>query len=318
MTVLLTGSAGFLGTHLTRRFLADGSRVIGIDNFITSSRDNIEEFTDNPDYTFVEHDITEPIFFADHIDWVLHFASLASPIDYARNQIKTLKVGTLGTHNSLGIAKQKNAKFFLASTSEVYGDPLVHPQTEDYWGNVNPTGFRSCYDESKRAAEALAFAYHREHGVDIRVIRIFNTYGPVMRWNDGRAVSTFIDQALKGEDITIFGDGSQTRSFCYVDDLVEGIVRYMNIEKPYTGPLNLGNPGEFTLQELADKVIKFTDSASRIVYKPLPPDDPKRRQPVIDLAEKLFNWKPVVTLEEGLKKTIEHFRSELQERDPAK
>lgn len=307
MTILLTGSAGFLGTHLTRRFLSEGHKVIGLDNFITSSKENIKEFSDNPNYSFIEHDITEPICFGDDIDWVLHFASLASPIDYSKNQIKTLKVGTLGTHNALGIAKAKKAKFFLASTSEVYGDPEVHPQSEDYWGNVNPNGARSCYDESKRASEALAFAYHREHDVDIKVIRIFNTYGPVMRWNDGRVISTFVCQAIKGEDITIFGDGSQTRSFCYADDLVEGIVKYMGIKNSFTGPVNLGNPGEFTLLELAEMILKITGSSSKIVFKPLPPDDPKRRKPVIDLAKKTFAWEPKITLEEGLKKTIPYF-----------
>lgn len=311
MRILLTGAAGFLGSHLTKKFLAEGHKVIGIDNFITSHTENIEAFLSNDNYSFIEHDITDPIHFADDIDWVLHFASPASPIDYAQHQIKTLKVGTLGTHNALGIAKAKNAKFFLASTSEVYGDPLIHPQTEDYWGNVNPNGARSCYDEAKRAAEALAFAYHREHDVDIRVIRIFNTYGPVMRWNDGRVVSTFICQAIRGEDITIFGDGSQTRSFCYCDDLVDGIYKYMNIKKSFTGPVNLGNPGEFTLLELAEIIVKLTGSKSKIIHKPLPPDDPKRRQPVIDLARSLFNWEPKINLEDGLAKTIPYFEKEM-------
>jgi len=313
MTILLTGAAGFLGTHLTKRFLSLGHKVIGVDNFITSSPSNLEEALRHPNFSFIEHDISKPIYFGDKIDWVLHFASPASPIDYGRNQIKTIKVGTLGTYVALGIAKKNNAKFFLASTSEVYGDPLVHPQTEDYWGNVNPNGARSCYDEAKRAAEAIAFAYHREHGIDIRVIRIFNTFGPVMRANDGRVVSTFICQALKNEDITMFGDGSQTRSFCYVDDLVEGIWRYMHIEKPFTGPVNLGNPGEFTLIELAEKVIKLTGSKSQIVYQPLPPDDPKRRKPVIDLAKTLFGWEPKISLDEGLTKTIPWFAQAVQD-----
>jgi nucleoside-diphosphate-sugar epimerase len=312
MTILLTGAAGFLGTHLTKRFLSQGHKVIGVDNFITSHRSNLTEALKHPNFSFIEHDISQPIYFGDTIDWVLHFASPSSPIDYGQNQIKTIKVGTLGTYVSLGIAKKNNAKFFLASTSEVYGDPLVHPQTEDYWGNVNPNGARSCYDEAKRAAEAIAFAYHREHGIDIRVIRIFNTYGPVMRWNDGRVVSTFICQALKNEEITMFGDGLQTRSFCYVDDLVNGIVGYMGIKTPFAGPVNLGNPTEFTLLELAEKVIKLTGSKSKIVHKPLPPDDPKRRQPVIDLAKSLFAWEPAISLDEGLVKTIPWFAKTVQ------
>jgi len=311
VTILLTGASGFLGTHLSRRLLADGHKVIGIDNFITSGIENIQDLLGHERFTFIKHDITEPIHFGDKIDMVLHFASPASPVDYGIHQIKTIKVGTLGTYTCLGIAKAKKAGFFLASTSEVYGDPLVHPQPEAYWGNVNPIGLRSCYDEAKRAAEAMAFAYHREHGIDIRVIRIFNTYGPHMRINDGRVVSEFVTQALRGVPITIFGDGTQTRSFCYVDDLVEGIVRYTMREKPYTGPINLGNPGEFTLKQLAEIVLRITGSNSEIVYKPLPPDDPKRRQPIIDKARELLGWEPKISLEEGLTKTIPYFKKKL-------
>jgi dTDP-glucose 4,6-dehydratase len=311
VTILLTGASGFLGTHLSRRLLADGHKVIGVDNFITSSIDNIQDLLGHERFTFIKHDITEPIHFGDKIDLVMHFASPASPVDYGIHQIKTIKVGTLGTYTCLGIAKARKARFFLASTSEVYGDPVVHPQPEDYWGNVNPIGLRSCYDEAKRAAEAMSFAYHREHGIDIRVIRIFNTYGPCMRINDGRVVSEFVTQALRGVPLTIFGDGNQTRSFCYVDDLVEGIVRYAMREKSYTGPINLGNPSEFTLRQLADIVLKITGSKSEIVYKPLPPDDPKRRQPIIDKARDILGWEPKISLEEGLAKTIPYFKKKL-------
>jgi len=254
-------------------------------------------------------DISQPLYFDEDLDWVLHFASPASPKDYLEHPIKTIKVGTLGTHNCLGIAKSKKAKFFLASTSEIYGDPLVHPQPEEYYGHVNPIGPRSCYDEAKRAAEAMTFAYHRQHNLNIKIVRIFNTYGPHMRLDDGRVVSNFIYQALTGKDITIYGDGSQTRSFCYVDDLIEGIVKFMQVE--YSGPLNLGNPAEFTVIDLAKKIIALTNSKSKIKFLPLPEDDPKQRQPDISKAQKILNWQPKLPLDEGLKKTVEWFKKEL-------
>ncbi len=309
MVFFLTGCSGFIGSHLLRRLIRDGHKVIGVDNFISGSFDNIKDIK-SPNFTFIEHDISKPIYFGDKIDWVLHFASPASPRDYLEFPIKTLKVGTIGTYNCLGIAKLKKARFFLASTSEVYGDPVLHPQPEEYWGNVNPVGPRSCYDESKRAAEALTFAYHRQHNVDIRVIRIFNTYGPYMRVNDGRVISNFISQALQGKDITVFGDGFQTRSFCYVDDLIEGIMRYIE-RADFTGPLNLGNPQEFTVLESARIIKKLTGSSSEIKFLPLPQDDPKRRKPDISKARKLISWQPKVSLEEGLNKTIPYFKEKI-------
>jgi dTDP-glucose 4,6-dehydratase len=309
MNIVLTGGAGFLGSHLCRRFLADKHKVICVDNFITGTHDNIKDLYINKSFTFIRHDITKPLYIDGKVDWVMHFASPASPKDYLKHPIKTIKVGTLGTHTCLGIAKEKKAKFFLASTSEVYGDPLISPQPESYWGNVNPIGERSCYDESKRAAEAMTFAYWREHHIDIRVVRIFNTYGPRMRFDDGRVISNFVYQALTGEDITVYGKGAYTRSFCYVDDLVEGINRFMRAH--YTGPLNLGTTYEFSVLELAKKVIKLTGSKSRIVYLPLPADDPKQRRPDLSKTRKLLKWKPSVSLDDGLKQTIVWFRNEI-------
>ncbi len=298
-----------MGTHLCRRLLKEKNRIICVDNFITGSRGNIKDLLKNPNFRLIEHDITRPLYIGGKIDWVMHFASPASPKDFPKYPIEIIKVGTLGTHNCLGIAKAKKAKFFLASSSEVYGDPKISPQPEEYCGNVNPIGERSCYDESKRAAEAMTFAYHRQHKIDIRVIRIFNSYGPNMRWDDGRVVSNFIVQALKGGDLTIYGRGLQTRSFCYVDDLIEGIVRYMKVD--YPGPLNLGTAFEFTILELARKVIALTGSESKIKFLPMPADDPKQRRPDLKKAKKLFGWKPKVSLEQGLKKTIAWFRKEL-------
>ncbi|MFA5362337.1 MAG: UDP-glucuronic acid decarboxylase family protein [Candidatus Omnitrophota bacterium] len=311
MKILITGGAGFIGSHLCKRLLKEEHSVICVDNFITGAEENIEDIKDNPRFKLIKHDISRSLDIKDPVDWVLHFASPASPKDYLKYPIKTLKAGTLGTHNCLGIAKKHKAKFFLASTSEVYGDPAFSPQNEDYWGNVNPIGERSCYDEAKRAAEALAFSYYRQHGVNIRVIRIFNTYGPFMRLDDGRVVSNFIYQALKNEDITVYGKGSQTRSFCYVDDLIEGIVRFMKVA--YPGPLNLGAPFEFTVLELAEKVIALTRSGSKIRFLPLPQDDPRQRRPDITRARELLSWEPSISLEEGLKKTIEYFKKKLNE-----
>lgn len=308
--ILITGGAGFLGSHLCRRLLADGHSVICLDNFITGTKDNIRDLASHRRFKLVEHDISRPYRPTGKLDWVLHFASPASPKDYLRHPIKTLKVGLLGTYNCLGITKAKGCKFLLASTSEVYGDPLVTPQPEEYWGNVNPIGVRSCYDESKRAAEALTFAYKRQHGLDTRVIRIFNTYGPNMRLEDGRVVSNFIYQALTGKPITLFGKGSQTRSFCYVDDLIEGIVRYMSVN--YPGPLNLGNDREFSIIELARMVIALTGSVSRICFEEEMQDDPRQRRPELAKARKLLKWKPAVKLETGLRKTIAWFRTQLQ------
>ncbi len=310
MNILITGGAGFLGSHLCRRFLKDGHSVSCLDNFITGSRDNIEGILDDPKFSLIEHDISKPICFAEKLDWVLHFASLASPVHYMKYPIKTLKSGLNGTHNCLGIAKSHNAKFFLASTSEIYGDPLVHPQPETYWGNVNSIGLRSCYDESKRGAEALTYAYMRKHGLDVRVIRIFNTYGPNMQFNDGRVVSNFIVQALQGKDLTIYGDGSQTRSFCYVDDLVDGITILMG--KEYKQPVNLGNPAEYKVKDLASIIIELTKSKSKIKFEPLPQDDPKRRQPDITVAKKVLGWQPNVSLRDGLEKSVEWFAQGLE------
>ncbi len=310
MKILITGGAGFIGSHLCKRLLQRKHSVICVDNFITGAEENIADIADNPGFKLIKHDISRSLEIKGPIDWILHFASPASPKDYLKYPIKTLKVGTLGTHNCLGIAKSCKAKFFLASTSEVYGDPACSPQNEDYWGNVNPIGERSCYDEAKRAAEALTFAYYRQHGINIRVIRIFNTYGPYMRLDDGRVVSNFIYQALKNEDITVYGNGSQTRSFCYVDDLIAGILRFMDVA--YPGPLNLGAPFEFTVLELAEKVISLTRSKSKIKFLPLPQDDPRQRRPDISRAKGLLSWEPAVTLEEGLKKTTEYFRKKLR------
>ena len=286
MNILITGGAGFLGSHLCRRLLKDKNRVICVDNFITGSKDNIKDLLRNPRFKLIKHDITKPLYLDGKIDWVMHFASPASPKDYLKHPIKTVKVGTLGTHNCLGIAKLKKAKFFLASTSEVYGDPKISPQAEEYWGNVNPIGERSCYDESKRAAEAMAFAYRRQHNLDIKVLRIFNTYGPRMRFDDGRVISNFVYQALTGQALTVYGKGSYTRSFCYVDDLIEGIIGFMKID--FIGPLNLGTADEYTVLELAKKVIALTGTKSKIKFLPLLADDPKQRKPDLSKARKLL------------------------------
>jgi dTDP-glucose 4,6-dehydratase len=309
MRVLITGAAGFLGSHLTDRFLADGHEVVGLDNFITGSPDNIAHLIGNTRFEFVQHNISTYTYVAGKLDGVLHFASPASPIDYLEHPIATLKVGALGTHNALGLAKAKNARFFLASTSEVYGDPLVHPQPESYWGNVNPIGPRGVYDEAKRFGEAMTMAYNRAHSVDTRIVRIFNTYGPRMRPRDGRVVSNFIVQALAGEPITIYGDGLQTRSFCYVEDEIEGIYRlFMRGDNE---PTNIGNPNEFTVRQLAELVVDLTGTKSEIVYKPLPQDDPKVRQPDISRARKMLGWEPKVELRDGVSRTIEYFRAKL-------
>lgn len=305
--ILVTGGAGFLGSHLCDQLIEAGNEVICVDNLFTGSKDNISHLLSNPKFTFICHDITEPLYDVD-VDQIYNLACPASPPFYQVDPIKTAKTSVYGAINMLGLAKRCHARILQASTSEVYGDPLVHPQPESYRGNVNPHGIRSCYDEGKRMAEALFFDYHRQHNVDIKVIRIFNTYGPRMNPNDGRVVSNFIVQALKGEDITIYGDGKQTRSFCYVDDLIEGMIRMMNSEN-FTGPVNLGNPGEFTMLELAQKVLELTGSDSKLVYMPLPGDDPTQRKPVIDLAKEKLDWEPAIALEEGLKKTIEYFKS---------
>jgi dTDP-glucose 4,6-dehydratase len=306
-TSVVTGVAGFLGSHLADLLLAHGHRVIGIDNFVTGSVDNIAHLGGNSNFKFIQQDVTEFIFLDVPVDYVWHFASPASPIDYLELPIQTLKVGSLGTHKALGLAKNKQARFLLASTSEIYGDPLVHPQTEDYWGNVNPIGPRGCYDEAKRFAEALTVAYHKEHSVETRIVRIFNTYGPRMRLNDGRVVPAFISQALKNKPLTVFGKGNQTRSFCYVSDLVEGIYRLMM--RSFDRPVNIGNPAEMTVLQFAREIINATGSRSTIVFKPLPQDDPKQRRPDISRARKILRWKPKVGLEEGLKSTIRYFRS---------
>jgi len=307
--VLITGGAGFLGSHLCERFIADGSRVVCIDNFITGSPANIAHLIGNERFEIVQYDVTNYMHVEGPVDAVLHFASPASPIDYLRYPIQTLKVGSLGTHKALGLAKAKGARFLLASTSEVYGDPLVHPQEESYWGNVNPVGIRGVYDEAKRFAEAMTMAYRRYHGVDTRIVRIFNTYGPRMRIEDGRAIPAFVSQALRGEEVTVFGDGTQTRSVCYVDDLVDGIVRLL--KSSMQDPVNIGNPDEITMADLAREIIRLTGSSSPIVFRPLPEDDPKVRQPDITLARTLLGWAPTVQREEGLKRTIEYFKSAL-------
>ena len=303
---LVTGGAGFLGSHLCERLLAEGYEVVCMDNLITGALANIEHLFGRDGFVFVHHDVTNFIHVAGSLDAILHFASPASPIDYLKLPIQTLKVGSLGTHKALGLAKSKGARFLLASTSEVYGDPLVHPQPETYWGNVNPVGPRGVYDEAKRFAEALTMAYHRHHGVDTRIVRIFNTYGPRMRAGDGRVVPTFINQALRGEPLTCFGDGSQTRSFCYVDDLIEGIYRLL--ESDHTEPTNIGNPSEMTVLEFAREVLRLTGSAADVVFEDLPVDDPKVRQPDIAVARRVLAWQPQVPLEEGLAATVEYFR----------
>ncbi|MFT3945656.1 MAG: SDR family oxidoreductase [Agriterribacter sp.] len=305
--VLITGAAGFLGSHLCNRFIKDGYHVIGMDNFITGDVKNIENLFPLENFEFYHHDVSKFIHIPGELDYILHFASPASPIDYLKIPIQTLKVGSLGTHNCLGLAKAKGSRILVASTSEVYGDPLIHPQTEDYWGNVNPVGPRGVYDEAKRFQEAITMAYHTFHGVETRIIRIFNTYGPRMRLNDGRALPAFIGQALRGEDLTVFGDGSQTRSFCYVDDLVEGICRLLFSD--YVQPVNIGNPDEISLKEFAEEIIKLTGINQKIVYKPLPTDDPKQRQPDITRAKNLLGWQPEISRAEGLKITYEYFKS---------
>ncbi|KPK80098.1 MAG: NAD-dependent dehydratase [Gemmatimonas sp. SM23_52] len=310
MRILVTGVAGFLGSHLAERLLVEGHEVVGLDNFITGSPDNISHLLGNKRFTFYRYDVTEFIYVAGDLHGVLHFASPASPIDYLQLPIQTLKVGSLGTHKALGLAKAKGARFLLASTSEVYGDPAVHPQPESYWGNVNPVGPRGVYDEAKRFAEALTMAYHRYHGVDTRIARIFNTYGPRMRRDDGRVVSNFIVQSLQRNPLTIYGDGSQTRSFCYVDDLIEGIYRLFTSNR--VEPLNLGNPSEHTISELAELVLELTGSTAGVEYQPLPQDDPKVRQPDISLARQLLGWEPQLDLREGLKATIEYFSGVLE------
>jgi len=306
LTSVVTGGAGFLGSHLVDLLIERGHRVIAIDNFVTGSVANIDHLGGNPNFKFIQQDVTEFIFLHEAVDYVWHFASPASPIDYLELPIQTLKVGSLGTHKALGLAKEKRARFLLASTSEIYGDPLVHPQTEDYWGNVNPIGPRGCYDEAKRFAEAMTMAYFREHKVETRIVRIFNTYGPRMRLNDGRVVPAFVSQALKNKPLTVFGDGSQTRSFCYCSDLIEGIYRLMMSE--HSEPVNIGNPREMTMLEFAREIIRVTGAGSRIVYRPLPQDDPKQRQPDITRARKWLGWEPKVPLAEGLERTIAYFR----------
>jgi dTDP-glucose 4,6-dehydratase len=310
MRVLITGAGGFLGSHLADRFLAEGYSVVGVDNFLTGSPDNVAHLVGNPNFEFLEHDVTNFTYVAGDLDGVLHFASPASPVDYLQLPIQTLKVGSLGTHKALGLAKAKGARFLLASTSEVYGDPQVHPQPESYWGHVNPVGPRGVYDEAKRFAEAMTMAYHRFHNVDTRIVRIFNTYGPRMRQQDGRVVSNFVVQALKGEPLTIYGNGEQTRSFCYVSDLVDGIVKLFGSE--LNDPTNIGNPNEFTVRQLAEQVLQATGSSSTIEQHPLPTDDPKVRQPDITRARTMLGWDPAVSLEEGLVNTIEYFRQRLR------
>jgi dTDP-glucose 4,6-dehydratase len=306
----MTGAAGFLGSHLAERFLAEGHEVVGVDNFITGSRDNVALLQEHPGFSFHVHDVSVPLFVKGALDGVLHFASPASPVDYLELPIQTMKVGSLGTHNMLGLAREKGARFLLASTSEVYGDPEVHPQPESYWGRVNPIGPRGVYDEAKRFAEALTGAYRSHHGLDTRIVRIFNTYGPRMRPGDGRVVSNFLVQGLRGDPLTLYGEGAQTRSFCYVDDLVEGIWRLF--QSDYTGPVNLGNPHEFTIRELAEAVLALTGSASKLAFHPLPEDDPKVRCPDIGLARTLLGWEPKIALKEGLARTLPWFESQVK------
>lgn len=307
--VLITGGAGFLGSHLCDRFIAEGDEVICMDNLITGNPDNIAHLYGNKNFTFINHDVTNYVYVEGKIDFILHFASPASPIDYLKFPIQTLKVGSLGTHKTLGLAKAKNARYLIASTSEIYGDPLIHPQNEEYWGNVNPVGFRGVYDEAKRFAEAITMAYHRYHSLDTRIVRIFNTYGPRMRINDGRAIPNFINQALNNEPVTVYGDGSQTRSVCYVDDLVEGIYRLLMSAE--TNPVNIGNPAELTMIKLAEEIIQLSNSQSKIIYKELPQDDPKVRQPDISKAKNLLGWEAIINRKEGLEKTIENFKNRL-------
>ena len=305
--ILITGASGFLGSHLCDKFIKEGYKVIGMDNFITGDKKNLKHLKENFNFSFIEHDVTEFIKIDGDLDYILHFASPASPIDYLKIPIQTLKVGSLGTHNLLGLAKAKNARILIASTSEVYGDPLVHPQTEDYYGNVNTIGPRGVYDEAKRFQESITMAYHRFHGIETRIVRIFNTYGPRMRLNDGRVIPAFMGQALRGEDLTIFGDGSQTRSFCYIDDQVEGIYRLLLSD--YSYPVNIGNPHEISIKAFAEEIIKQTGTTQKIVYKKLPQDDPLQRQPDINLAKKILNWEPKIDRKEGMKKTFEYFKS---------
>ncbi|MFM7757297.1 MAG: UDP-glucuronic acid decarboxylase family protein [Crocinitomicaceae bacterium] len=309
--ILITGAAGFLGSHLCDRFIRDGYHVIGMDNLITGRLKNIEHLFGLENFEFYHHDVSKFIHVPGKLDFILHFASPASPIDYLKIPIQTLKVGSLGVHNCLGLAKAKGARVLIASTSEVYGDPKVHPQTEEYWGNVNPVGPRGVYDEAKRFQEAITMAYHNFHGLETRIIRIFNTYGPRMRLNDGRVLPAFIGQALRGEDLTIFGDGSQTRSFCYVDDLVEGIVRLLHSDYAY--PVNIGNPSEITIGEFAEEIIKLTGTNQKVVYKDLPTDDPKQRRPDISKARAILNWEPKIDRAEGLKRTYAFFKTLTQE-----
>lgn len=307
--ILITGGAGFIGSHLSERLLNEGNEIICLDNLFTGSKSNIAHLLKNPKFEFIRHDVVEPIML--EVDEIYNLACPASPVHYQYNPIKTMKTSVLGSLNMLGLAKRTRAKIFQASTSEVYGDPHVHPQKENYWGNVNPIGIRSCYDEGKRTAETLVMDYHREHQLKIKIIRIFNTYGPNMHPEDGRVVSNFIVQALKGQDITVYGEGKQTRSFCYVSDQVEGFVKLMNSSDEITGPINVGNPNEFTILELAQKVISLTKTKSKIIYKPLPSDDPTQRKPDISLAKEKLGWTPKVELEEGLLKTIEYFKTKI-------
>ena len=304
-TILITGGAGFIGSHLADRLIKDLNKVIVVDNLVTGSIKNIEHLLSNPNFNFIEHNVSEHIYITEEIDWVMHLASPASPVDFEKLAIPILKVGSLGTHNALGLAKEKHAKFFLASTSEVYGDPEIHPQPESYFGNVNPVGPRGVYDESKRFAEAITMAYRRKHDIDTRIVRIFNTYGPRMRVDDGRVVCTFLYQALNNKDITLCGDGSQTRSFQYVDDLIEGFVKLMGVD--YNSPVNIGNPNEFTVKELAEKIIAMTGSKSKLVSIPMMEDDPKRRKPDITLAKELLEWNPKIELDEGLERSLSYF-----------
>ena len=305
--ILVTGGAGFIGSHLCEKLLNEGNDVICLDNYFTGSKKNISHFIENPFFELLRHDVTFPLYV--EVDQIYNLACPASPVHYQFDPVQTTKTSVHGAINMLGLAKRTKARILQASTSEVYGDPEVHPQKEDYWGKVNPIGIRSCYDEGKRCAETLFFDYYRQHNVDIKVVRIFNTYGPNMHPNDGRVVSNFIVQALKGEDITIYGDGNQTRSFCYVDDLVDGLVKMMETEKGFTGPVNIGNPGEFTMKELAEKVLVLTQSKSKLKYFPLPQDDPRQRKPDIELAQTKLNWKPHISLDAGLKKTINYFQT---------
>ncbi len=308
-TAVVTGGAGFLGSHLCDKLINKDMKVVCIDNLITGNINNISHLFENENFLFIKHDITNYIYVNDDVDYILHFASPASPIDYLKLPIQTLKVGSLGTHKALGLAKEKKARFLLASTSEVYGDPLIHPQKEDYWGNVNPIGPRGVYDEAKRFAEAITMAYHRYHGIETRIVRIFNTYGPRMRLNDGRALPAFISQAFKGEDITVFGDGSQTRSFCFVSDLIDGIYNLLLSDEVY--PVNIGNPDEITILDFAKEVLKITNSKSKIVFNPLPEDDPKIRQPDITRAKNILKWEPKIDRKMGLEITIDYFINSL-------